>query len=183
MIWFTAALIAGAVATTRPADSAPSYRLPPSVGRSVHELLNAPDRHVRAVSTLAQQLLTEGMKRSRTFEAIVEALEATDLIVHVEVNTKLPASVAGRLMFGSAPPNGPRYVRVQIAEFGTRLDQIASIGHELQHALEVSEAPEVRCTKTFRKLYERIGAPSLPTAYDTEAAQRVGQKVLLELVR
>ena len=47
----------------------------------------------------------------------------------------------------------------------------------------MSEAPEVRCTKTFRRLYERIGAPSLPTAYDTEAAQRVGQKVLVELVR
>ena len=183
MIWFTAALIAGAVATTGPADLTPSYRLPPAVGRSAHELLTAPDRHVRGVSALAQQLLTEGLKRSRTFEAIVEALEATDLIVHVEVNSKLPANVAGRLMFGSAPKNGPRYLRVQIAEFGTRLDQIASIGHELQHALEVSAAPEVRCAKTFRTLYQRIGEPSLPTAYDTEAAQRAGQKVLLELLR
>ncbi len=116
MIWFTAALIAGAVATASPAEPTPSNRLRPNVGRSVHELLTADDRHVRGVSPLAQQLLTEGVKRSHTFEAILSALEATDLIVHVEVNAKLPASVAGRLLFGSAPERGPRYLRVQIAD-------------------------------------------------------------------
>jgi len=183
MIWFTAALIAGAVATASPAEPAPSNRLRPVVGRNVHELLTAPDRHVRGVSPLAQQLVSEGMKRSQTFEAIVSALEATDLIVHVEVNTKLPANVAGRLLFSSAPENGPRYLRVQIADAGTRLDQIASIGHELQHALEVSQAAEVRCGKSFRQYYERIGHPTLPRAFDTDAAQRAGKQVLLELGR
>ena len=183
MIWFAAAAIAGAIATTGPADRPPSYHLPPAFGRTVEELLNAPDRHVRGLSPLANQMLAEGMKRSRTFEAIVEAIEGTDLIVHVEANAKLPAMVAGRLMFGSAPHDGPRYLRVQVADMGTRLDQIAAIGHELQHALEVSQAPEVRCTQSFRVLYERIGERSLPAAYDTEAAKRAGQKVLFELSR
>ena len=183
MIWFTAALIAGAVATASPAEPTPSNRPRLNVGRSVHELLTAEDRHVRGVSPLAQQLVGEGMKRSHTFEAIVSALEATDLIVHVEVNVKLPTSVAGRLLFGSAPIRGPRYLRVQVADTGTRLDQIASIGHELQHALEVSQAPEVRCGKSFRQFYERIGHPSLPRAFDTDAAQRAGKQVLLELGR
>jgi len=183
MIWFAAAAIAGAIATTGPADPPPSYHLPPAFGRTVDELLTAPDRHVRGLSPLANHMLSEGMKRSRTFEAIVETLEGTDLIVHVETNAKLPATVAGRLMFGSAPRNGPRYLRVQVADTGTRLDQIAAIGHELRHALEVSAAPEVRCTKSFRVLYERIGERSLPTAYDTEAAKRAGQKVFLELSR
>jgi hypothetical protein len=183
MTWFTAALIAGAMAAAGPADPTPSNRLRPAVGRSVHELLTADDRHVRAVNPLAHELIAEGLKRSKTFEEIVAALEATDLIVHVEVNAKLPASVLGRLLFSSAPANGPRYLRVQIADTGTRLDQIAAIGHELQHALEVGEAPEVRCGKTFRTLYQRIGQASLPSAYDTDAAQRAGKQVLIELAR
>jgi hypothetical protein len=183
MTWFTAALIAGALAAAGPADPAPSTRLRPAVGRSVHELLTADDRHVRAVNSLAHELIAEGLRRSKTFEDIVAALEATDLIVHVEVNAKLPASIAGRLLFGSAPANGPRYLRVQVADSGTRLDQIAAIGHELQHAIEVSDAPEVRCPKTFRTLYQRIGQPSVPSAYDTDAAQRAGKQVLFELAR
>src|SRR5262245_56908103 len=121
MTWFTAALIAGAVATGGSAKPALSYRLLPAFGRTADELLTAPDRHVRGLSPLANQLLAEGLKRSRTFEAIIEAIEGTDLVVHVEVNAKLPAGVAGRLMFGSAPKDGPRYLRVQVADVGTRL--------------------------------------------------------------
>jgi hypothetical protein len=183
MTWFTAALIAGTLAAAGPADPASSNRLRPAVGRSVLELLTADDRHVRAVNALAHELIAEGLKRSRTFEDIVSALEATDLIVHVEVNAKLPPSIAGRLLFSSAPRNGPRYLRVQVADTGTRLDQIAAIGHELQHALEVGDAPDVRCATTFRTLYQRIGQLTLPRAYDTDAAQRAGKQVLDELAR
>src|SRR5262245_24735960 len=78
MIWFAAAAIAGAMATTGPAERPPSYHLPPAFGRTAEELLNAPDRHVRGLSPLANQMLAEGMKRSRTFEAIIEAIEGTD---------------------------------------------------------------------------------------------------------
>jgi hypothetical protein len=183
MVWFAAALIAGAFAATGPIGPVPSHATRPVVARAPYELLTAPDRHVRATDERTKELLAQGFRRSKTLVALVSALESTDVIVHVEISQKLSWSIAGRLLFVTALENGPRYLRVQIAEGGTKSEQIAAIAHELQHALEVSQAPDVRCKQTFNDLYERIGLRSLPHAYDTLAAQTTGQRVLLEIGR
>jgi hypothetical protein len=183
MVWFAAALIVGAFAVSGPVVRSPSHLPRAVVMRTAHELLTAPDRHVRSTSDRTQELLAQGFRRSKTFGELVSALESTDLIVHVEISTRMPASISARLLFATALEGGPRYMRVQIAGDGTKNEQIAAIAHELQHALEVSQAPEVRCKESFRQLYERIGLPSLPHAYDTLAAQTTGQRVLLEVGR
>jgi len=154
----------------------------PLVARSAHELLTAIDRPVRTADAGIRQLLARGMARSPTFTGLVAALDLTDVIVYVEVNNRLPLNVAGRLLFGAGPAGGPRYLRIQVARDASKSAQIAAIAHELQHALEVAHAPEVRDEQGLERLYRRIGIRgAVHGSYDTEAAQIAGRRVLMEI--
>ena len=173
-----------ALLTTFPVGpaSAAANRSRPSIARTPTELLTAPDRPVRATERSVQHLLARGVARSSTFTNLMRALDHTDVIVYVEINRGLPQSIAGRLLFATAARNGPRYLRVQISQSGTLNMQVAAIAHELQHALEVAHAPEVRDETGLERFYARIGTQgALERSYDTIAAQRAGRKVLLEI--
>jgi hypothetical protein len=61
-------------------------------------------------------------------------------------------------------------------------ETIALIGHELRHAIEIAEAPDVFDQATMISLYERIGQRGSGLhRYDTLAAQNSGRRVKLEL--
>ena len=76
-----------------------------------------------------------------------------------------------------------RYLRVQIRSDLSKREAISLIGHELQHALEIAGASDVRDTTSLIRLYERIGhASSGEHAYDTDAAQDTGRVVRKELM-
>lgn len=154
----------------------------PAIARDAHTLLTATDRPVRAANREIQGLLARGMARSRTFAGLVTALDRTDVIVYVEENPRMPQNVAARLLFGTATANGPRYLRVQIARDASMSSRIAAIAHELQHALEVARAPEVRDETGLEQFYRRIGIRgAIERSYDTEAAQLAGRRVRLEV--
>jgi hypothetical protein len=146
------------------------------------QLLNSPTRNVRATTIDAKELLSRGMARSQTFGRLMAALDGTDVIVYVEVTRSLPSAVAGRLLFATTIQGGTRYLRVQISADGPMSMRVAALGHELQHAVEVSAAPEVRCEASLGKFYERIGTEgAVPRSYDTLAAQLAGRQVLMEV--
>ena len=160
---------------------------PPATGpvRSVpaagYALLTSPQRRVRAPDPRLQQLVADGFHRSETFAALVTALNRSDVIVYIEPVLSLPKDMMGRIamlpMAGST-----RYLRIQIRADLPRKDAIALIGHELQHALEIAEAPDVRNDEGMVKLYERIGyAGTGEHSYDTGAAQDIGRRVRREL--
>ena len=119
-------------------------------------LLNAPDRRVRATDARLRSLVAEGLHRSRTFAALVTALNHSDVIVYIESVMILPKGTMGRLTM--MPRAGEyRYLRVQIRADLSRREAIALIGHELQHAMEIASATEVRDSSAMIRLYERIG--------------------------
>jgi hypothetical protein len=179
---FPAVLALIAVTFPGPAEGGKPSRSPMRAKPTAYELLHAPTRNVRATALDAQDLLARGLARSQTFGRLMAALDGTDVIVYVEVTRDLPATVAGRLLFATTVPGGARYVRVQVSAEGPLSVRIAALGHELQHAVEVSEAPEVRCEQSFAKFYERIGTEGATRgSYDTTAAQVAGQQVLLEV--
>lgn len=170
------------IALADPAAPAPSSRSSPSSVSPAHYLLlNAPERRVRSTDARLQSLLAEGLNRSRTFASLVTALNRTDVIVYIESVMILPPGTMGRLSM--MPPTGDfRYLRVQIRADLSRREAIALIGHELQHALEIADAAEVRDSTGMIGLYERIGhASNGEHAYDTEAAQDTGRIVRREL--
>ncbi|MDP2391124.1 MAG: hypothetical protein Q8N52_12415, partial [Acidobacteriota bacterium] len=76
-----------------------------------------------------------------------------------------------------------RYLRATLnAGLGTD-QQIATLGHELQHAVEVLDDELVVCEKSLVALYRRIGQPSRATSagWETLAAQETGYQVRREL--
>jgi hypothetical protein len=150
--------------------------------RPAAELVQAPDRHVRTSSKQVRALIAIGVDHSATFASLVTELSLSDVIVYVESSPDLPRSLCGRLFFMSAA-NSHRFLRIQVRlELLSPSDGVSLIAHELQHAVEVARAPEVRDAQAMARLYMRIGDRRLGIGwYDTLAAQETGRQVLFEL--
>ena len=137
--------------------------------------------HVRGASPRMMKMLDFAIQRSRTFKDMVKAIDATDVIVHVEEVRNLPSGVDGRLTFVSAT-GGVRYLRAQVIAGRGPIDTMSVVGHELQHALEVALEQAVRDEASFEALYVRIGdRPAHPDRYDTAAAREAGRRVRNEM--
>ena len=138
-------------------------------------------RHVRGATPQINDLIDRGIRSSQTFAALVEELNATDVMVYVSMSRTLPRGLDGRLAFMTTA-GGVRYLHAQILD-GLGVDEaIAIAAHELQHALEVAEHPEVRDAAGLGALYERIGDRSQhPNRFDTPAARQKGRRVRHEL--
>ena len=162
-----------------PAITPPTSSVP--VSPAHYLLLNAPDRRVRVTDPRLQSMMAEGLNRSKTFASLVTSLNRTDVIVYIESVMVLPKGTMGRLAM--LPRAGEfRYLRIQIRSDLSRRESISLIGHELQHALEIADAQEVRDSSSLIRLYERIGHESNGEhAYDTDAAQDMGRIVSREL--
>ena len=75
-----------------------------------------------------------------------------------------------------------RYVRIQVSRRLFPDELISVIGHELQHAVELAQHPDVQSEAELIELYRRIGAGnSTMLRFDTEAAVRIGTQVLREV--
>jgi hypothetical protein len=118
------------------------------------------------------ELIRIGANRSATLRDIVRRIESGHLFVYVAWTPNMRASLAGKLTW-ITKSGAFRYVKVTINTEQSSEQMIATIAHELQHALEVSA------------LYRRIGRPSAATAiagFETAAAQAAGWQVRRELV-
>ena len=145
-------------------------------------------RHVRPRDTVAALFLRFGNEKSARFREIVRALERSNVIVYVEVRQESSHPVSGGLTFiGEA--NGVRWVRAMV-DSGTsshlrtcqdivRLTSI--LGHELQHALEASQAPTMQDVGEFERYFRSIGIAREPKVLDTLAARETGKRVEDEL--
>jgi len=147
-----------------------------------------PRPHVRAESTYIRVVLAEGVQYSPTFSTLVERIDASNVIVHVECARLNSLALQGRTLFVAATRE-VRYVRVQInCPLATR-ELTAIVGHELQHAAEIAAAPEVVDERSFGRLLQRIGFSKCWCAeeqYETTAAidagARVGDEMLVHHV-
>lgn len=144
------------------------------------DVLEAPTRHIRTTDDSLRHLMRTGFRHSPTFADLVRRLQRSDVIVYVESVSRLPGAVDGRLMM-LRRAHDYRYVRIQIALRGSPDDQIAVLGHELRHAVEVADAIEVGDAESMVKLYQRIGRRGGEHVYDTIAAQDTGRLIRREL--
>jgi hypothetical protein len=141
------------------------------------------DPHVRATAQGAQRLVDEGAQRSAIVRALIERLEASDVVVYVSEDEGMADGVAGQLTFVSAV-GGRRYVRVRIRRQESRDYEVAILGHELQHAVEIAGAPEVIDQPSMANFYSREGTDQSHgqrDRFDTQAAIDCGRDVLSEL--
>ena len=81
--------------------------------------------------------------------------------------------------------SGPhRILRIVVDPRKANCDVMASIGHELWHALEVLRETSIRSDAALRFFYMTEGQQvlSIPTMWETAAAQKAGFDVLRELL-
>lgn len=150
--------------------------------------LSASVKNVRARDTAAALLLRFGTEKSARFRELVQTLEQSSVIVYIDVRQDSEHPVGGGLTFiGEA--NGIRWLRATV-DSGTmnyartcqdivRLTSI--LGHELQHALEASQAESLRDEAEFGRYFRSIGVDEGPHVLDTLAARRAGSRVADEL--
>ena len=180
VFWLLPVVLGGGMLFASPPE--PSASAERELRTHAASLLTTSDRRVRTLNSRVQGLLAEGTRRSETFAKLIVDLNRTDVIVYVEINRKLPSAIAGRLLFATASQDGPRYLRVQISGEATTNMQVAAIGHELRHALEVAGAAEVRDEEGLARFYRRVGTSGpMSGSFDTVDAQMTGRRVLLEL--
>jgi hypothetical protein len=139
---------------------------------------------VRASDSCLHDLLEEGYRHSLTFVQVVAEIERSDGIVYVEQGGCGTSVVRGCLLHDIVVAGGTRFLRIHVnVRNNPRIALIARIAHELKHASEVLEMPQVRSTKTARSLFARIGLhlSGNDRVAETMAAQRTGESVLREL--
>jgi hypothetical protein len=189
--WFAAFAVAALIPV--PADAQPAavaLPLAPFAGTVVPEPVPSFTEwwrdggpRLRTTDTRMARLLEQALSRSARVRALAAQLDAGDVIVYLMLDPRLDSGLAGRLtLLGRSPLF--RFVRVVLN--GSRsIDQmLVSLGHELQHAVEVLEAPEVVDEASLLALYQRIGTETRVSGrpgWETAAAFRVGQEVRREL--
>jgi hypothetical protein len=138
--------------------------------------------HVRAVSGAAQALLLDAAGRSEIINGLAEHLESTDTIVYVEiVGTPDIPLARTKLVSGSSVA---RFLRISINSRVPWWDRLPLLAHELQHAVEIADADDVRTDDGVRKLYTKIGYAGAGTnQYETAAARDTESKVRSEVAR
>jgi hypothetical protein len=135
--------------------------------------------HIRTSSPAIAELIHDATARSPAFRHIVDTIAATDGIVYVEEG-KCGHSVRACLVLSVAISGRNRLLRVLVDTRKADWDVQGSIGHELQHAIEVLSNPAVRSNAAMYYFYALQGSDrvSMP---ETEAAIRAGEKVRAEL--
>jgi len=142
---------------------------------------------VRSTDAGMLETLREGCSRSATFQALVDQLDHTSTVVYVERGICGFGHYKACLPHKVAIAGGNRFLRILIdqGERGARL--LALLAHELQHALEIARAPNIRTADDITALFRRIGRSphcpgGTPDCYKTSAALAAGDAVLKEVL-
>ena len=118
---------------------------------------------------------------SPTFAGMVRRIDGSDLIVYLTAGSCPAPRIRSCLrMIGSA--GGHRYLRIFISVEQSRHVVAAQIAHELQHAVEIADAPAVVSPQGLAALYRVIGYQvGLADTFETANATSIQELVAREL--
>jgi hypothetical protein len=157
------AALVGGIAQTANADDTGQARL----------------QRVRSDSPAIAAAIREATERSATFRRLVDTIDTTNGLVYVDEGV-CGHSVRACLVLSVTVAGPFRLLRILI-DTRKRTDQelMGSIGHELQHAVEVLSDPNVTDFHRVYSFYQREG-PTGRDRFETEAALQAGLNVLAE---
>jgi hypothetical protein len=137
---------------------------------------------VRANDGRTAAILLEGLRRSETLRVLVDEIEQSDVIVYLEIQWNLRRGLAGGLTW-VAGTKSFRYVRISLSPYLTGDVMVATLGHELQHAVEIAREPSIVSGVTLASYYTRNGLSMAAhwSGWDTLAARQTGDEVRREL--
>jgi len=129
---------------------------------------------VRFVQPAQRWVLRDGVRKSPTLSRIAEALCRTDVIVYVLLDIRMKPGLAGSCgLVTTTPVSRLLVVRLNVS---TQLagDLIATLSHELEHALQIGRNAWVREAPDVRLLQQILspGSGHAASADRAEAATR-----------
>jgi len=142
---------------------------------------------VRSMNQYVIALVREGYEGSATFRELVDTLQRSNVIVVVQ-----PGLCAhGRIRSCLVSVNGSerdRHIRIIVDPQHTiRSGLIAAIAHELQHAVEIAEHPDVVDARGAIELYRQLAfgrcRDGLSEECETKRALETEKAVFVELSR
>jgi len=140
--------------------------------------------HVRPAPDL-RALVAEAAQRSPEVRGLIDRLEASDVIVYVRCRQFAGQELDGRVAL-AAVTAVQRYLVIELSCLRNTLVQMATLGHELYHAVEIAEQPSVVDTRTLAALYRRIGEQQGDAVgrqtFETAAAFEAGRRTRRELI-
>jgi hypothetical protein len=157
-----------------------------AVGRVLNaEALVTHDDHIRTTDTTLRTALNDGLAHSATFQALVAKLEASDVVVFLVYDRKATNLLASHISFLSAA-GGRRYLTIGLISRLPRVRQVAILAHELQHAVEIADAPAIVDSKSMAQYYAglKYGGvvdPSPQHRFESRAAIDMEQRVAREM--
>jgi hypothetical protein len=139
---------------------------------------------VRSTDRFMIALVREGYDRSATFRELVERLQASNITVFV-----LPGYCSGgrfrACLVSVSGSDRARHIRIKVDPHTTNDRLIATVAHELQHAVEIAEHLEVLDASSALALYRRISVgrcrQGLSDECETARALETERTVLAEL--
>jgi hypothetical protein len=134
---------------------------------------------VRSSHAYLRAMIDQAVARSSTFRRIVDAIEATDGIVYVE-HGDCKHGVRACLVLDVTVAAGYRILRVIVDARQPDWDVMASVGHELRHALEVLEDPGLADTPSVYLFYAQAHQEK-DRPFETRAAIDAGLAVRNEV--
>ena len=141
---------------------------------------------VRGVDQEFHALIREGDARSPSFREIVDEIQRSNAIVLVQYGLCAKGQIRSCVTH-VAGDAAARNIRIVINTRTTNDRLIATIAHELQHAVEIIRDAGATGPEQVLALYRRIGtgecAKGRSDRCETEAALAVETKVLKELDR
>lgn len=144
---------------------------------------------VRSLDAPVQALLADGYRRSPTLQRLAADVARTDGIVYIQAEHCPVRTLRACLLHTIRDTGDFRYLWIRIKPDEDPDEMVASIGHELQHALEVLSQKWIRSRwdmLTFYRSAEAGAYGSTPlgsvfTSYETPAAVEITGRVRSEL--
>ena len=149
-------------------------------GRAIAAVDSTGMPRVRSSHAYIRAMIDEATARSPSFRHLVDAIDATNGIVYVEHgNCGHNRRACLTMSISSTAEHRILHVLVDVRQ--PDWDVMASIGHELQHSLEVLGNANLRTTEAIYLFYSRE-APTANEPFETQAAVKAGNTVRQEVV-
>jgi hypothetical protein len=142
--------------------------------------------HVRPTPDL-RGVVVDAVQQSDIIRELVETLETLDVTVYIRTRPFRQLNLDGRIALLSVV-GGHRYLVIELSCTRSTLTQMATLGHELFHAVEIAREPSVVDARTLAALYEHIGmetggGSAGQRMFETGSAINAGQRARKQLVK
>jgi hypothetical protein len=150
-------------------------------------LATVPADRVVVIDPVLVRVMADGYARSESFRDLIQQVDASGWVVFVQNGGCPMKDAVGCLLHTVGRFEGRPYLRIRIVTSRHPERVLATVAHELQHALEAITSGTVHDAPTLVALFERIGDSSTKVSggvmFETNAARDAEARVRRDLRR